>query len=138
MTNLEIVKLCYQNFKKGDVPSLLAMFDPRIEFRLAEGHPYRIDGKPWIGGQEITQNFFVKGSEWQDWDVVINHTIETSDAVVVECRYAGIYKPTGRSMDIQVCHIWRLNGGKVTSFHQYIDTARLQELMGYQGAARML
>jgi hypothetical protein len=39
----------------------LALFDPCIEFRLAEGHPYKMDGKPWVGGQEITQHFFLEG-----------------------------------------------------------------------------
>jgi uncharacterized protein len=135
MTNFEIVDQCYEKFKKGDVPGLLAIFEPRIEFRLAEGHPYRMDGKPWFGGQEITQNFFMKGTEWQDWNIHIDRAIEAGDAVVVEGRYAGIYKPTGRTMDVQVCHVWRLNGGKVASFHQYVDTAGLQQVMGYEPAA---
>ena len=30
MTNVEVVKECYERFKKGDIPGLLAMFDPRI------------------------------------------------------------------------------------------------------------
>src|SRR5262249_50937678 len=51
--------------------------------------------------------------------------------VVVECRYTGVYKPTGRALDIQVCHIWKLTGSRVVSFHQYIDTARLQAVMGW-------
>src|SRR5262245_2415143 len=126
MTNVEIVKQCYERFKRGDAAGLLAMFDPNVEFRLAEGHPYRIDGKPWIGGQEITQNFFMRaGNEWEDWDAVIGDILETNDGVVVECRYTGVYKPTGRGLDVQACHIWRFKNGKVTSFHQYIDTARL-------------
>jgi len=134
MTNVEVVKQCYEKFKKGDVPGLLALFDPRIEFRLAEGHPYQVSGKPWVGGQEITQHFFIKaGPEWQDWDVLVGEILEARGALAVECRYVGVYKPTGRSMDIQVCHIWRLRNGKVTSFHQYIDTARLQKVMGYTG-----
>jgi ketosteroid isomerase-like protein len=136
MTNLEIVKQGYENFKKGNVPGLLGVFDPGIEFRLAEGHPYRMDGKPWHGGQEITQNFFVKGTEWQDWNFIIDQAIEADGAVIVEGRYAGLYKPTGRTMDVQVCHIWRLRDGKITSFHQYLDTARLQQVMGHESAPR--
>jgi ketosteroid isomerase-like protein len=54
---------------------------------------------------------------------------ETADAVVVECRYQGVYKPTGKNMDLQVCHVWKVADGKLKSFHQYIDTARLQEIM---------
>lgn len=54
---------------------------------------------------------------------------EATDAVVVECRYQGVYKPTGRNMDIQVCHVWKVSDGKIKSFQQYIDTARLQAIM---------
>jgi ketosteroid isomerase-like protein len=95
MTNVEVVQECYERFKHGDVANLLAMFDPRIEFRLAEGHPYEVSGKPWIGGQEITLHFFTKaGPEWENWDVVIGEILEADSAVAVECRYSGIYKPT--------------------------------------------
>jgi uncharacterized protein len=52
-----------------------------------------------------------------------------AEAVVVECRYQGLYKPTGKSMDIQACHIWEVADGKLKGFRQYIDTARLQEIM---------
>ena len=134
MTNAEVVMQCYEKFKQGDAASLLAMFDPQIEFRLAEGHPYRTDGKPWIGGPEVAQNFFRKaGPEWENWNVIVSDILDANNWVVVECRYAGIYKPTGRRMDLQVCHVWRLRNGNVTSFHQYLDTARLQQVMGYSG-----
>jgi ketosteroid isomerase-like protein len=132
MTNVEVVKECYAKFGEGDIPGLLARFDPQIEFRLAQGHPYRMDGKPWIGGQEIARNFFMKaGPEWENWRILPEHILEAGDAVIVECRYAGMYKPTGGVLDVQVCHIWRLKQGKVTSFHQYIDTAQLQKTMGF-------
>jgi ketosteroid isomerase-like protein len=134
MSNIDLVRECYDKFKRGDVPGLLALFDPNIEFRLAEGHPYHPGGKPWIGGGQITQYFFMKaGTDWQDWDIVIDEILETPGSVAVEGRYAGIFKPTGRSLDVQVCHIWRLQDGKVKSFHQYLDTARLQAVMGYAG-----
>ena len=133
MTNVELVKECYDKFRKGDGAGLLALFDPQVEFRLAEGHPYKVDGKPWIGGEAIAQNFLMKaGGEWENWEVVVGSIFEAPDAVVVECRYTGRYKPTNCAMDIQVCHVWRLRNGKVSSFHQYLDTAALQELMAYR------
>jgi uncharacterized protein len=52
-----------------------------------------------------------------------------AEAVVVECRYQGLYKPTGKSMDIQACHIWKVADGRLKGSRQYIDTARLQEIM---------
>jgi ketosteroid isomerase-like protein len=55
--------------------------------------------------------------------------------VVVECRYTGVHRTTGKSLDAQACHVWKLAGGKVTSFQQYVDTAQLYGAMGAQAAA---
>ena len=130
MTNSQVVKHVYDRFAQGDAPAILATFDPNIEFRLAEGHPYQPSGKPWVGGDAVTQNFFMKsGGEWEDWRVVVHEIIEIGDAVVVEGRYAGVYKPTGKPLNVQVCHVWRFHQGKITSFHQYLDSARLQKTM---------
>ena len=132
MTNVEVVKECYARLDQRDIPGLLQMFDPQIEFRLAQGHPYRVNGEPWTGVPEVVQNFFMRaGPEWENWRILLGDVLEACGAVIVECRYTGTYKPTGHPLDVQVCHIWRLKQGKVTSFHQYVDTARLQKTMGF-------
>jgi hypothetical protein len=130
MKNSELVKYVYERFTQGDAASVLATFHRDVEFRLAEGHPYQPEGKAWIGADAIIQNFFMKaGSEWEEWRISYDELLDMGDAVIVECRYAGIYKPTGRKMDVQVCHVWRFGNGKIKSFHQYLDTARLQKVM---------
>jgi len=91
MTNSETVKYVYDKFAKGDVPALLATFDSNIEFRLAEGHPYSPEGRPWIGGEAITRNFFAKGSEWDGWSIGIHSLEDFGDTVVVQGRYGGVY-----------------------------------------------
>jgi ketosteroid isomerase-like protein len=42
----------------------------------------------------------------------------------------GTFKPTGKSLDAQVCHVWDVKDGKVTRFQQYVDTAKLRHVMG--------
>jgi len=89
---------------------------------------------PQSGRAEIVEHFFKKaGREWENCWIVTGGMVEAEGAVAVECRYDALYKPTGRALDAQVCHVWRLREGKVTSFHQYLDTARLQEAMGFGG-----
>lgn len=130
MTHTEIVKYVYDRFAQGDAAAILATFHPNIEFRLAEGHPYQPSGKPWFGGDAITQNFFMKaGGEWDGWTVQADEITDMGDTVVVEGRYAGTYKPTRKKLDVQVCHVWRFRNGKIASFHQYLDSARLQDTM---------
>jgi ketosteroid isomerase-like protein len=131
MKKIETITHVYDRFAKRDAPAILAAFDEDIEFRLAEGHPYAPDGKPWFGGDAIASNFFVKaGAEWRDWRFDVHQVTETRDAVVVEGRYSAVFSATGRELDAQGCHVWRFRKGRIASFHQYIDTAQLQYVMG--------
>lgn len=131
MKHIDLVNMIYRDFATGDAPAILGAFADDVEFQLAEGHPYRGSDAAWIGKAAVANKFFaVAGPEWDDWSVVIEATIEAQDAVIVEGRYQGAYKPTGRRMDVQVCHVWRFRGAKVASFHQYVDTANLRRVMG--------
>jgi uncharacterized protein len=129
-TKVDLIRDIYERFSRGDAPGILASFDDDIEFRLAEGHPYQPSGQPWHGKEAVTKHFFMKaGPEWDEWSARIDKAVETEDAVVVEGRYNGIYKPTGQTLDVQMCHVWRFRNGKIKSFHQYVDTSRVQQVM---------
>jgi hypothetical protein len=136
MTHIETVRKIYRDFAAGDAAAILDVFADDVEFRLAEHHPYRGTAGAWRGKQEIAQQFFaVAGPEWQSWTIGVEQTAEAPGAVIVEGRYTGTYKPTGRRMDVQVCHVWRFRGERVASFHQYVDTAALRRVMARDEAA---
>jgi ketosteroid isomerase-like protein len=136
MKPIEVVRKIYRDFAGGDAAAILGVFTDDIEFKLAEHHPYRGPAQAWRGKQAIAQHFFaVAGPEWDGWTMGVEQTLEAGDAVIVEGRYTGLYKPTGRRMDIEVCHVWRFRGERVASFHQYVDTAALQRVMGREDAA---
>ena len=106
MKPLETVRKIYRDFAAGDAAAILGTFADDIEFKLAEHHPYRGPAGPWRGKQAIAQNFFaVAGPEWDAWKIDVGAAVEAGDAVVVEGRYTGLYKPTGRRMDVEVCHV---------------------------------
>jgi ketosteroid isomerase-like protein len=130
MSHVELVQYIYEKFKHGDAQSILATFAPDVEFRLAEGHPYQPSGQPWCGKDTIMQHFFTKaGAEWDGWSIALTTVHEMGDTVVVEGRYTGVYKPTGKALNAQACHVWQCRNGMVKRFHQYSDTAQLQEVM---------
>src|SRR5262245_36915457 len=58
--HVETIKQIYEWFGRGDAEHILAEFAPDVEFRLAEGHPYQPSGAPWIGQEQVVQNFFMK------------------------------------------------------------------------------
>ncbi len=130
MSNIPFAKEIYAAFGRGDIPTVLAGFDPGIAWRQAEGNPYQPDGITWMGPQAVLDKLFMRlGSEWQHFTVNVGTLHDAGDHVVMEGRYTGTYKPSGRQLDAQVCHVLGFQGGKLTSFHQYVDTGQLQEVM---------
>jgi uncharacterized protein len=131
MDNVEIVKGFYAAFGRGDVGAVLATLDPNLEWRGAEGSPYQPDGKPWFGPDAVMQNLFMKlASEWEAFTVHPQRFHDAGDTVVAECRYSGVHKATGKTLDAQSCHIWEVNDGKLASWQQYLDTAQMQDVVG--------
>jgi uncharacterized protein len=131
MSNVELVRDLYGVFGRGEIPAVLGGMDPNIEWREAEGNPYQPSGEAWRGPDAILENLFMKIAA--DWDGFTVHTKEFHDAgetVVVEGRYTGTHKGTGKELDAQMCHVWKIRDGKVTSFQQFVDTAQMQDVMG--------
>jgi len=55
---------------------------------------------------------------------------DAGETVVVEARYSGSFKETGKKLDAQACHVWKIRDGKITSFQQYLDTGQVQDVQG--------
>jgi ketosteroid isomerase-like protein len=131
MSNVQRVRDVYEAFGRGDIPTVLAAFDAKIEWREAEGHPYEPAGKAWVGPDAVLQKLFMRiGADWDGFTVHPKQFHDAGGTVVVEGRYTGTHKRTGKVLDAQLCHVWKLRDGKVTSFQQFVDTAQLQDVMG--------
>ena len=128
--NIRHAEELYAAFGRGDIPAVLAMCEPDLQWRQAEGHPYQPDGAVWTGPQTVLEKLFKRiGSEWDGFKVTLRAVHDAGDYVVAEGRYTGIYKPSSRSLDAQMCHILHFRSGKLSGFQQYVDTAKLQAVM---------
>jgi len=131
MGNVEVAKSVYDAFGRGDIPAVLGAMAPDIHWYEAEGNPYMPNGEAWVGPDAVLNNLFSKlGSEWDGFAVHPKTFHDADGTVVVELRYSGTYKKTGKSLDAQVCHVLDFKDGKLTRFQQYVDTAKLQDVMG--------
>lgn len=136
MNGVKIVSDAYEAFGRGDLPAVLAAMDPEIRWHEAESNPYMPSGEAWVGPEAIVSNLFVKlGEDWDGFAVHPDRFHDAGDVVVVEARYSGTHNGTGKALDAQVCHVWTLRDGKITKFQQYVDTAKLQDVMGARLAA---
>ena len=131
MDNVSLVKNLYDAFGRGDIPSVLGAMSPDIHWSQAESNPYMPSGQAWVGPDAVLNTLFMRlGAEWDGFSVHPKSFHNAGGSVIVEARYSGRYKATGKNMDTQVCHVFDIKDGKVTRFQQYVDTAKLQNVMG--------
>jgi ketosteroid isomerase-like protein len=126
----EIVKNLYAAFARGDVPVVLVAFDPKIEWREAEGFLYA-DGNPYVGPQAVAEGVFQRiATDLEGFKVIPGNIIDAGDTVVTEGRYQGKMRATGTFVDSQFAHVWEFRGGKVVRFRQYTDTRQWSSAAG--------
>lgn len=120
-SNLDLVQRVYDAFAAGDIASVLAALSPTIEWTEAEGGPY---GGVSIGPEAVLANVFMKiGGEWDGFAAVPHEFVDGGSTIVALGEYSGTYRATGKSFKAPFAHVWKLEDGKATSFHQHTDTA---------------
>ena len=128
-TNSEYLRSLYDAFGRGDVPTVLAAFDPSIEWYEAENFSYAA-GNPYRGPQAIVQGIFARiGSEWTNFKVTPERFIDGGDVVAVTGRYDGTFNATRQPLHAQFAHVWTFRNGKIVRFEQYTDTSQFARVM---------
>ena len=131
--NVELVQAIYAAFGAGDVPGVLSRMSPEIVWNEAENFPYA-DRNPYLGPEAVLTGVFARiGEEWDGFTVVPEDVLDAGDAVVVLGRYRGTYRATGRALDAQLAHVWRLEDGKAVAFQQYTDTLQAARVVERHG-----
>lgn len=120
--NVKIVKQAYQNFKSGDIQSLLGLMSDDISWQLPE-----IENMPFSGkrqGREAVGQFFSMLADLQD--AVSFEPLEfvaQNDKVVALGTYKWRVKSNGREYGSEWAHVFTIRDGKIAGFHEYMDTA---------------
>jgi uncharacterized protein len=127
-TNKEIVETAYASFAVGDVPSVLAIMDPQIEWTEAEGWP--LYNGTFVGPQAIVEGVFMRLREIGDnFSVNVNQLVADGDTVVALGTYTWDRKDSGEPAEVKMAHVWTLDDGKLSRFQQHVDTAKERYLL---------
>jgi|SRR5262245_6559402 len=127
--NVNIVRGIYKSFARGDVPAVLEVLDPEVEWRLAENWIYA-DRNPLIGPQAIVEGTFTRlAAEWEEFSVIPEQLLSSGDHVIALGTYTGTYKSTGKQVHAQFAHIYTFARGKVRKLQQYTDTMQFAEVV---------
>jgi ketosteroid isomerase-like protein len=128
--NVQIVRSIYEAFARGDVPAAVAAMSPGIVWNEAEGFPYA-DGNPYVGPDAVLGGVFARlAADWDGFAAIPETFHDAGDVVLVQGRYAGVCKATGKSIDAPYAHMCTVAGGKATTFLQYTDTLAVARAMG--------
>jgi ketosteroid isomerase-like protein len=126
----QIQKL-YDAFATGDVPTVLAGLSPEIVWNEAENFIYA-DGNPYVGHDAILSGVFMRlGGEWEGFHLSdIRLYGADDDGVLATGRYRGRHNATGKELDAQFAHLWKLKDSLVVSFQQFTDTLQAAAVSG--------
>jgi len=127
--NVKIIESLYNAFATGDMPTVLGLMDPAIEWNEAESNSLA-DGNPYIGPDAVLQGVFARlGANHEYFGLKNVKTYSMDDHMVLATlRYDAKVKATGGRLDAQAAHLWTLSDqGKVIAFQQFVDTKKLAD-----------
>jgi ketosteroid isomerase-like protein len=131
--NVALVQAIYGAFGAGDVPGVVSRMSPDIVWNEAENFIYA-DGNPYQGPEAILTGVFARlGTDWEGFAAAPEEYLDAGDTVIVLGRYRGTYKATGRALDAQLAHVWRVEDGRAVGFQQYTDTLQTDRVTERRG-----
>jgi uncharacterized protein len=114
-SNAAIIRKGYQDFAKGDIPAVFAVFDPAITWHVPGHSPLSGD----FTGHEQVGAFLKRTMELSGgaFSIDVHHVLADGDLVVALTTVNA--RRNGEAASFPEVHVWRLKSGKVTSFREY-------------------
>ncbi|HEX3486531.1 MAG TPA: nuclear transport factor 2 family protein [Micropepsaceae bacterium] len=121
--NIAIAQALYAAFGRGDLDTILDGCAPDVEWQSGG----RQEDYPTFGlrkGKTEVEEFFRIVAQTQDFDEFTPQDFYADrDKVFVLGRYAMTLKKNGRKPASEWIHIFSFQGGKVTKFREFMDSA---------------
>jgi ketosteroid isomerase-like protein len=125
---VNVIKNFYAALARGDVPSVLGLLDPEVQWTEAERFPYY--SGTWHGPQAVLDNLLKRLAEdWDGFSATAEDFIVEGNRIAAFGIYAGKYRRTGKSLTAPFAHVWTVRGGKIMNFLMYTDTAKVLEAL---------
>ena len=116
-SNAALVAATYDNFARGDIPAVLAVFAEDISWHISGRSP--VSGI-YTGHDEVLDFFGLLGQLSNGTFRLEIHNVlgdESGDVAVLTTEYA---ERNGATGVFAAVHVWRIEGGKATRFQAYM------------------
>lgn len=126
MSKVDLVKNFYSLFQAGDRQGYLSLCDDAIEWSAMAGMPAggRYAGKDAVFGEyfpNMLANFATFHAHAEEF-------LDAGKSVLVLGKYSGLSK-AGKEFEAPFAHVYAVKNGKIASFRQYADTAKIQQAL---------
>lgn len=119
--NASLVRSAYAAFAAGDIPAVLAMLAPDMDWYTPDTVSFggRCSGPAGVGQffSRLAENFVELSVEPETF-------VQSGDTVIVRGVHRG-RTAADVAFELPWVHVWTVRGGAMTSFTEYLDTARL-------------
>jgi hypothetical protein len=119
--NIETVQRLYADFVRGDIPALLAVLDPAVEW-INAGPDAIVYAGTRHGLAQVREFFTTLDASIEVQTFEPREFIAQGDRVVALGRWTGRVKTTGREYASDWAMAWTIKNGRVTAFRSYEDT----------------
>jgi ketosteroid isomerase-like protein len=124
--NVAVIRSGYEAFARGDVPSVLGLFDAGIKWYAPDSVRF---GGHYTGPAEVAEFFSKLPENYAELHVEPSAFVDRADTVVAMGHHRG-RSAAGVTFDIPWVHVWTLSKGKATSFTEYFDTVKMNTALG--------
>ena len=115
--DVQAIRDLYEAFGRKDLPAMLAMLHPQVEFSQS---PLL----PWGGiyrGQEEASRFFITLAEHVDSRIEVDDIIDAGEHIVALGHSRGRVRANGQAFEVAIAHVWTMRQGKALRFENYLD-----------------
>ena len=120
-SNKDILRGTYEGTPEENAANLRAALAPDARWTEAAGFPY---AGTYVGADAIFAGVFHRlATEWDGYAAKVHTYLEDGDHVAAFGVYSGTYRATGKAMTATFAHLYRLEGGRIVTMEQIVDSA---------------
>lgn len=119
--NRQTVEAIYAAFSRRDIAAVMALASSDIRIEQSTALPW--GGK--FSGHDGLRDFLARLTEQVDSSVEVERFIDAGSSIVAIGRTKGTIRATGRTFDVPVAHVWRIQDGKATAFFPFVENTEI-------------
>jgi ketosteroid isomerase-like protein len=127
---VDVVATLYQRLS-GSERQPRHVFSKDVRWFQAESHPFAAPDGPWEGLDALRKGVMEPIAEtFEGWDMELDELVPAAGGRVVAMgRYVGTHRASDRRLSAQFCIVYTVSNGQIVEAHQYVDTARIRDVM---------